>query len=95
MLSTKVNGALGDSSLRRAWSEVTKAAAVADLRVHDLRHWNASLLASMGLSLVQIGALLGHANTATTQRYAHLLDKPLREASGQLGQLVDLAGRRR
>jgi integrase len=88
-------GALGDTSLRRAWSEITKAAAIADLRVHDLRHWHASLLASMGLSLQMIGSLLGHAHTATTQRYAHLLDTPLRKASGELGQLIELAGRRR
>jgi integrase len=87
-------GSLGESTLRKAWTEVVVAARIGDLRVHDLRHWHASLLASAGLSLPMIGALLGHSSPATTSRYAHLLDKALREATGQLGQVVDLAGRR-
>jgi integrase len=52
-----------------------------DLRVHDLRHTYASILASQGHSLALIGALLGHSQTQTTKRYAHLLDDPLREAT--------------
>jgi integrase len=88
-------GSLGESALRRAWVEVCRAADLNDLRVHDLRHWHASLLASAGLSLPLIGALLGHSSPATTSRYAHLLDRALREATGQLGQVVGLAGRRK
>jgi integrase len=87
-------GRLGDSTLRKAWVEVLEAAEVRDLRVHDLRHWHASLLASAGLSLPLIGALLGHSSPATTSRYAHLVDAALRKATGELGQIVDLAGRR-
>ena len=37
------------------------------VRVHDLRHTYASILASSGLSLPIIGALLGHTQSATTQ----------------------------
>jgi integrase len=50
-------------------------------RLHDLRHTYASLLASAGLSLPIIGALLGHSQPATTARYAHLMDDPLRQAT--------------
>ena len=50
------------------------------LRIHDLRHTYASVLASSGFSLPIIGALLGHTQAQTTNRYAHLLDEPLREA---------------
>jgi integrase len=87
-------GALGESTLRRAWHEICATSGITDLRVHDLRHWHASLLASAGLSLPMIGALLGHSSPTTTARYSHLLDQALREATGQLGQVVDLAGRR-
>jgi integrase len=53
----------------------------ATVRIHDLRHTYASILASQGLSLPIIGALLGHTQPQTTARYAHLLDDPLRAAT--------------
>jgi integrase len=84
---------LQEHTLRKAWCEILQAASITDLRVHDLRHWHASLLASMGLSLPIIGALLGHANQATTQRYAHLLDDALRAAADKVGELVRLPRR--
>jgi site-specific recombinase XerD len=49
--------------------------------LHDLRHSFASVLASQGLSLPIIGALLGHTTASTTHRYSHLLDDPLRRAT--------------
>ena len=63
-----------------------------DFRIHDLRHTYASILASAGLSLPVIGALLGHTQPATTQRYAHLFDDPLREATERVGRYVDNVG---
>ena len=60
----------------------------ADARMHDLRHTYASILASHGLSLPIIGQLLGHTQAQTTQRYAHLLDDPLRAATEQVGAVV-------
>ncbi|MHB9150483.1 MAG: tyrosine-type recombinase/integrase [Thermoleophilia bacterium] len=55
---------------------------LADLRLHDLRHSFASVGAGAGLSLPLIGALLGHSQPATTARYAHLANDPLRQAAG-------------
>lgn len=57
-------------------------------RIHDLRHTYASLLASAGLSLPIIGALLGHSQPATTARYSHLMDDPLRAATERVGSIV-------
>ena len=59
-----------------------------DARMHDLRHTYASILASSGLSLPIIGSLLGHTQAQTTQRYAHLLDDPLRAATERVGAVV-------
>ena len=56
--------------------------------MHDLRHTYASVLASAGLSLPIIGALLGHTQPQTTARYAHLLDDPLRAATERVGAIV-------
>ncbi|RUV41392.1 site-specific integrase [Mesorhizobium sp. M1A.T.Ca.IN.004.03.1.1] len=57
-------------------------------RIHDLRHTYASVLASSGLSLPIIGALLGHSQPATTARYSHLMDDPLRQATERVGSIV-------
>jgi site-specific recombinase XerD len=59
-----------------------------DVRIHDLRHTYASILVSSGASLLMIGALLGHPQPQTTQRYAHLHDHPLRELSERVGKVV-------
>jgi integrase len=80
------NDAQGD--LKRFWGTVRKEASLPDVRVHDLRHSYASILASEGLSLPVIGALLGHATAQTTQRYSHLLDGPLKRATERVGKKV-------
>lgn len=64
--------------VRRFWARIQKEAGLQDVRIHDLRHTFASLLVSGGASLEMIGKLLGHSQTQTTLRYAHLMDSPLR-----------------
>ncbi len=56
-----------------------------DLRLHDLRHSFASIAVGGGMSLPMIGKLLGHTQTTTTARYAHLADNPLKEANDAIG----------
>jgi integrase len=74
--------------IRNAWKEIISAADLAGLRLHDLRHSYASFLASAGMSLPIIGRLLGHTQSATTMRYAHLLDDPIRQATERVGAMV-------
>lgn len=64
---------------QKAWERIREAAGIPDVRLHDLRHHYASILASGGASLQMIGQLLGHKRIATSQRYAHLVDSALRE----------------
>jgi integrase len=40
------------------------------------------------MSLPIIGALLGHSQPATTARYSHLMDDPLRRATDRVGAVV-------
>jgi len=80
------------SNIRAAWDTLRKAAGISDARVHDLRHTFASLIVSQGDGLPVIGALLGHTTPATTARYAHLLDDPLRKAVERAANVI--AGRR-
>jgi integrase len=75
----------------KVWTAVRAAAALADVRIHDLRHSYASVGAAGGLSLPVIGALLGHKDTATTARYAHLSADPLRAANEAIGAQISHA----
>ena len=74
--------------MKGAWADICKAAKISGARMHDLRHTYASVLASAGQSLPIIGALLGHTQPATTARYAHLFDDPLRKATEHVGATV-------
>jgi integrase len=77
------------SDIKNAWAIVTKLAGIENARLHDLRHTYAAHLASAGQSLPIIGALLGHTQAQTTQRYAHLLDDPLRQATERVAGMID------
>ena len=65
-------------NLQNPWRRLRHQAGLDDVRLHDLRHSFASVAAAAGLSLLQIGKLLGHTRAATTQRYAHLADEVAR-----------------
>jgi integrase len=85
-------------NLRKVWVRVRNRARleptilpngkIQHVRLHDLRHSYASLLASRGASLPIIGRLLGHTNPQTTARYAHLADDPLRQFSEAAGKKI-------
>ncbi len=74
--------------IRRFWMRVQHDAELPDVRIHDLRHTFASLLVSGGASLEMIGKLLGHSQMQTTQRYAHLMDSPLRAGVDTVASLL-------
>lgn len=76
-------------NLQKPWQRIREKVGLDDVRLHDLRHTFASIAASNGLSLPIIGALLGHKQTQTTARYAHLIGQPLIEASEKIsGQIM-------
>ncbi len=70
--------------LGKAWRRLRAKAELPDVRLHDLRHSYASVGAGQNESLHVIGALLGHRDTASTQRYAHLSDDPMRAAADRI-----------
>lgn len=74
------------SDIKKLFASLLKEAQIENLRLHDLRHSFASILASSGQSLPIIGALLGHTQVATTARYAHLMDDALRDAASAVGR---------
>jgi integrase len=75
--------------ITRCWDWVRKRAGLGqDAKPYTLRHSFASLGAGGGLSLYIIGKLLGHTQSKTTQRYAHLSDDPQREATTKIGNAI-------
>ena len=79
------------SDLKKPWKAVSKRAGLTGVRIHDLRHTHASVGAGAGLGLPIIGKLLGHTQSATTQRYAHLDNDPLKKASEHIGSRLAAA----
>ncbi|MEM9656520.1 MAG: site-specific integrase, partial [Actinomycetota bacterium] len=76
------------STLQPLWNRIREAASLDDVRIHDLRHTFGSVGVNSGHSLAIIGKLLGHTKILTTQRYAHLADGPVREATQSIGAMV-------
>lgn len=80
--------------VEKPWQRIRKRAGLEDVRLHDLRHSYASVAVAGGASLPVIGALLGHRQPATTARYAHLSDDPLRAVADTVGEQIAAALRR-
>lgn len=71
-------------SLRRPWHKIREAAEIDDsATLHTLRHTFASWSVMDGLSLAQVGAMLGHKSAQTTLRYADHAVDALRSYSTQ------------
>jgi integrase len=60
--------------------------------LHGLRHVYASMLASSGeVGMYTLQKLLTHKDPKMTQRYAHLRDEALKQASNLAGSLIQKA----
>ena len=74
-------------------NNVTTAAKLEGVRLHDLRHTVGSVGAGAGLSMLLIGNVLGHKQASTTERYSHVARGPQHEAadriSGEIAAALD------
>ncbi len=83
----KGDGPMADLGLR--WHKLRDLAGLDGVRIHDCRHTFASHAVMSGLDLYTVGRLLGHADTASTERYAHLADEHVRKAAGRISGIVN------
>ena len=83
----KGDGPMADLGLR--WHKLRDLAGLDGVRIHDCRHTFASHAVMSGLDLYTVGRLLGHADTASTERYAHLADEHIRKAAGRISGIVN------
>jgi integrase len=79
--SPRLNGPRHLINLEKPWLAIRKKAGLPKTRLHDLRHAFGSMGAGVGFGLPIIGAILGHSQASTTQRYAHVQNDPLKAAA--------------
>ena len=77
-------------SIYYSWHTARTTAALADVRMHDLRHSFASLLINNGRTLYEVQHILGHTQVKTTQRYAHLSQDTLLAAANTATVAINL-----
>jgi len=79
------------SDLKKPWASIKAHARLNDVRINDLRHNFASFGVGGGMGLPIVGKLLGHTQTRTTERYAHLAADPLRQATNTIAASIAAA----
>ncbi len=84
------DGPLSKNELNYFWTRARdEAGIVTDARLHDLRHAHASHAVMNGESLHVAGRLLGHRRASTTNRYVHLDDATLSQASERIATAIE------
>lgn len=76
---------------QKCFIRTLERAGIKDFRIHDLRHTHASIAINNGASLYEVQHLLGHSQTKTTSRYAHLADETLRRVSDGVSSAIGKA----
>ncbi len=74
MFTREDGSGLHPEYVTRHFHALTKAAGLRQLRLHDLRHGQASLMLAAGVPLAVVSKRLGHSSLAlTSDTYSHLL----------------------
>jgi integrase len=77
------------NDLRKIFSKCLRAAGINDhVRLHDCRHTFCSTAVGAGQSLYVVQNLVAHAQPSTTMRYAHVMNKTLRDASQSVADVI-------
>lgn len=72
---TKNGGRMDKDAVQDALQKVCKAAGVAPVKPHDLRHTSATWAALDGMNAYQLAAKLGHSSISTTTIYVHMAEQ--------------------
>ena len=81
---------MNPDAVSRRFDRLVRAAALADIRFHDLRHTHCAHLIAAGRNPKEISRRLGHATVAfTLDRYGHLMPEAGAEAAAAVAALVD------
>ena len=72
-------------TVQRAWQVARAKVGLEHVTLHDLRHSAASEMVNAGIDLYTVGKVLGHRDSRSTARYAHLTADTLAAAVGKIG----------
>jgi integrase len=73
---------------QKCFNRVIAQAGITDFRIHDIRHSFASLCINNHATLYEVQILMGHQQSKTTTRYAHLADETLRKVSDGVSSMI-------
>jgi len=73
-------------TVQAAWMRARDKAGFGYAHFHDLRHSAASEMVDAGVDLYRVGAVLGHRDSRSTKRYAHLTATSLSGAVYTIGR---------
>ena len=91
VFTTGIGTPLSPRNVGRSFEESIARAGVPRMRLHDLRHVNASLDLSTGTSVKAVAARLGHSDPSITLRtYAHVMPHEELAAAERLGRLLSI-----
>lgn len=79
-------------TVQRAWERARDRVGLQGTTLHDLRHSAASEMVNAGVDLYTVGGVLGHRDSRSTQRYAHLSTETLAAAVMKIGQKLPHTG---
>jgi len=77
-------------TIKESWEKARKAIGKPKLRLPDLRHTFASLLAQDGTDIYTISQLLGHSTIEMSKRYAHLMPTHRSREVKKLDDIISL-----
>ena len=85
-----LGGPLNPMKLTRAFQGLAKKEGIRGARLHNLRHFHASVMLQSGASLLLVSKRLGHASIATTgDIYGHLLPGWQKEAANNFAKAME------
>jgi integrase len=77
-------------ALRDAFNRIIKTAGVRQIRFHDMRHTNASLLIARGVDVKSVSSRLGHSNaTITLNTYTKFMREGDERATAVMASIMD------
>jgi integrase len=72
----------------KRFARMLKKAGLPHTRLHDLRHFNATMMLKLGISDKEAAARLGHSDTNMTKKYQHVLENMRNKPADMLDSIV-------
>lgn len=90
VLSNHLDGSVpwAPNSASQRWRRLRERAGVPDVKLHDLRHANASIMLANGVSPAAAATRLGNGQAVMLRTYSHPLDEADRQAAAAIGQAL-------